>query len=95
VTFYQLGDTPSDIQSLKTLCFQVVPVYGYMVQVVWIYKWCTSLVVFDREREDGLYAPAAWLSAEFLAWLPINVIASITYAVPVYAHEAPLSLLTF
>ena len=77
-----MGETPSDIQSLKTLGFQVVPVYGYMVQVVWIYKWCTSLVVFDREREDELYTPAAWLCAEWFAWLPVNLLSTCFYAIP-------------
>ncbi|KAH7106594.1 P-loop containing nucleoside triphosphate hydrolase protein, partial [Auriculariales sp. MPI-PUGE-AT-0066] len=83
VTFFNLGEQPNDIQSLKTLSFQVVPVYGYMVQGK-IYKWCTSLVVFDREREDGLYAPASWLTAEFLAWMPINMISTALYAIPIY-----------
>lgn len=41
--------------------------------VVWTYKWCTTLIVFDREREDSLYNPSAWLFAEWLAWLPVNV----------------------
>ncbi|EJD39012.1 hypothetical protein AURDEDRAFT_187588 [Auricularia subglabra TFB-10046 SS5] len=84
ITFYRLEEQPNDIQSLKTLTFQVVPVYGYMTQVVWIYKWCTSLVVFDREREDGLYTPAAWLAAEWFAWLPVNILGSVTYAIMVY-----------
>ncbi|KZV81463.1 P-loop containing nucleoside triphosphate hydrolase protein [Exidia glandulosa HHB12029] len=84
ITFYRLGEQPNDVQSLKTLAFQVVPVYGYMTQVVWIYKWCTSLVVFDREREDGLYAPSAWLAAEFIAWLPVNILGSGIYTIMVY-----------
>ncbi|EJD33743.1 P-loop containing nucleoside triphosphate hydrolase protein [Auricularia subglabra TFB-10046 SS5] len=33
ITFYRLEEQPNDIQSLKTLTFQVVPVYGYMTQV--------------------------------------------------------------
>lgn len=44
-----------------------------MTLVVWTYKWCTTLVVFDREREDSLYSPAGWLLGEWLAWLPVNV----------------------
>lgn len=84
ITFFQLGGQPNDIQSLKTLTFQVVPVYGYMTQVVWTFKWCTSLVVFDREREDSLYSPAAWVLSELIAWLPMNVFAPTIYSIMVY-----------
>lgn len=84
ITFFQLGDHPNDIQSLKTLCFQVVPVFAYLSQVVWTYKWCSALVVFDREREDNLYSPAAWIVAEMLAWLPMNVLAPFVYGLMVY-----------
>ena len=72
------------MQSLKTLSFQVVPVYAYLSQVVWTFKWCTALVVFDREREDNLYAPASWVMAEMLAWLPMNVISPFVYGLMVY-----------
>lgn len=84
ITFFRLGGQPNDIQSLKTLAFQVVPVYAYMSQVVWTFKWCTALVVFDREREDSLYTPIAWVLAELLAWLPMNVIAPLIYGIMVY-----------
>ncbi|THG93869.1 hypothetical protein EW026_g7481 [Hermanssonia centrifuga] len=84
ITFFRLGGQPNDIQSLKTLAFQVIPVYTYMSQVVWTFKWCTSLVVFDREREDGLYDSGAWVVAEFLAWMPMNIFAPFVYAVMVY-----------
>lgn len=84
ITFWQLKEQPSDIQSLKTLAFQVVPVYAYMSQVVWTFKWCTSLVVYDREREDSLYAPAAWVLSEMLAWAPMNIIGPLVYGIMVY-----------
>ena len=84
LTFFQLGEQPSDIQSLKTLSFQLVPVYGYMTQVIWTYRWCQSLTVFDREREDHLYSPLSWVATEFLAWLPVNIVVPSIYAVLVY-----------
>lgn len=84
ITYFQLGGQPNDVQSLKSLAFQVVPVYGYMTQVVWTFKWCSSLVVFDREREDNLYSPAAWLLSESIAWLPTNIIGPSIYSIMVY-----------
>jgi ABC-type multidrug transport system permease subunit len=120
ITFYKLGGQPNDIQSLKTLAFQIVPVFGYMTQgasdlylfefrimltrVLFsglvcpgsahasfsililhrIYKWCTTLIVFDREREDNLYSPVSWLAGEFLAWLPVNIISPLIYSIMIY-----------
>lgn len=92
ITFFRLSSTPASstqktlasIQSLKTLAFQVVPVYGYMSQVVWTYKWCLSLVIFDREREDNLYKPLAWMISEWLAWAPVNIVGPVVYSVLVY-----------
>lgn len=84
LTFFRLGGQPRDTQSLKTLAFQVVPIYGYLVQIVWIFKWCTALVVFDREREDNLYSPAAWVISETIAWFPVNIISSTVYSIFVY-----------
>lgn len=84
ITFFQLGGQPNDIQSLKTVAFQVVPFYSYLTQIVWTYKWCTNLVVFDRELEDNLYEPASWVLSEYLAWLPMNVFAPFVYSTIVY-----------
>ncbi|EKM57187.1 uncharacterized protein PHACADRAFT_208320 [Phanerochaete carnosa HHB-10118-sp] len=84
VTYFQLGDQPNDIQSLKSLAFQVVPAYAYLTQIVWTFKWCNSLVVFDREQEDSLYSPVAWILSEFIAWLPMNVIAPSIFSILVY-----------
>lgn len=65
--------TPTGIQSLKNLSFQLIPGVFYLQQVfckslecvmdkkalsnqiLGIYKFCTDLVIFDREREDRLY----------------------------------------
>ncbi|GAB1520353.1 hypothetical protein RhiTH_003427 [Rhizoctonia solani] len=60
ITFLRLGESPSDIQSLKTLSYQHAPCYFYLTLIYAIYKFCeTDLVIFDREREDHLYDLAA------------------------------------
>jgi hypothetical protein len=52
--------------------------------VVWTFKWCTTLIVYDRERQDNLYNPAAWLFSEFVAWLPVNIVAPVILAIITY-----------
>lgn len=84
ITYFQLPPSPSGIQSLKTVSFQLLPVFAYLSQVVWTYKWCMTLVVFDREFEDRLYKPAAWMISELVAWMPMNVFAPFVYALLAY-----------
>lgn len=49
------AQTPQGIQSLKNFSFQLVPAVFYLQQVFWIYKYCSDLEIFEREREDNLY----------------------------------------
>lgn len=58
------AQTPTGIQSLKNLSFQLIPGVFYLQQVFWVYKFCTDLVVFDREREDNLYVSAMIYSSD-------------------------------
>ena len=52
--------------------------------MAFITKSCRGPSDHDREREDDLYSPIAWLSAEFLAWLPMNLFAPTLFSVLVY-----------
>lgn len=36
LAFYNLQENPTDIQSLKTLTYQMCPIYFYLVQVFWL-----------------------------------------------------------
>jgi hypothetical protein len=38
---------------------QLIPAYFYLTQVYWIWTYCNSLVIFDREREDRLYGQSS------------------------------------
>ncbi|KAG8931848.1 hypothetical protein FRC02_002035 [Tulasnella sp. 418] len=85
LAFFRLGETPADIQSLKMLCFQYVPYYTYLVLIFSIYKFCAAdLIIFDREREDHLYAVAPWLISELLSNAPIQIISAAVFALIVY-----------
>ncbi|KAG8839536.1 hypothetical protein FRC18_010315 [Serendipita sp. 400] len=84
VSYYRLGESPTDIQSLKTLCFQYMAAYFYLTNVYSIYRYCNELVVFDRERQDHLYKVLPWLISEVLSNLSINVFFPSLFAVIVY-----------
>ena len=84
LVYFQLKGQPNDIQSLKAYCFQLPFAFTYLTQVVWIWKWCANLVMFDRELEDGLYAPGPWVIAELVAWLPVNVASPVIFCLFTY-----------
>ncbi|CAE6447201.1 unnamed protein product [Rhizoctonia solani] len=85
ITFLRLGETPSDIQSLKTLSYQHAPCYFYLTLIYAIYKFCeTDLVIFDREREDHLYQVFPWLISEYTSTFALHAISSGLFAIILY-----------
>ncbi|CAE7148911.1 unnamed protein product [Rhizoctonia solani] len=85
ITFLRLGETPSDIQSLKTLSYQHAPCYFYLTLIYAIYKFCeTDLVIFDREREDHLYQVFPWLISEYTATMALHAASSGLFAIILY-----------
>ncbi|KAJ6548867.1 P-loop containing nucleoside triphosphate hydrolase protein [Mycena capillaripes] len=67
LTYFDLQGTPAGIQSLKGAAIQLFPGYFYLTQVYWIYKFCSDLIIFDREREDRLYSTFPYIIADFIS----------------------------
>ncbi|ORX36262.1 P-loop containing nucleoside triphosphate hydrolase protein [Kockovaella imperatae] len=84
LNFYQLPATPTGIQSLKNLTFQLIPGVFYLTSVFWIYKYCTDLLIFDREREDHMYSVVPYILSDFLSFLVPSVLWPTIYIVLVY-----------
>ncbi|KAK8861246.1 hypothetical protein IAR55_002065 [Kwoniella newhampshirensis] len=80
VTYYRLPETPTGIQSLKNLSFQLIPGVFYLQQVFWIYKFCTDLVIFDREREDVI----PYVLSDFISYLVPSILSPTIYVILVY-----------
>ncbi|KAL1410291.1 hypothetical protein Q8F55_004297 [Vanrija albida] len=83
-TYYKLPENPTGIQSMKNLSFQLIPGVFYLQQVFWIYKFCTDLIIFDREREDRLYEVVPWVIADWLSFLVPAIVAPTVYMILVY-----------
>ncbi|KAM0786926.1 hypothetical protein ACM66B_002348 [Microbotryomycetes sp. NB124-2] len=84
LAFLNPPETPAGVQTIKTLIFQSTPAFYYLAIVVFIYLLCPLLTVFDREREDNLYATLPAVLAFMLQFLPIMVVSSTIYAVLLY-----------
>ncbi|GAA5870410.1 hypothetical protein JCM8547_004025 [Rhodosporidiobolus lusitaniae] len=84
VVFLDVPETPAGVQSLKTLIYFFHPCLFYLSIVVAVYLLCQELVVFDREREDGLYGAPAWVFSLILSYLPANVVFPTIYVIILY-----------
>ncbi|WVQ94560.1 hypothetical protein IAU59_001640 [Kwoniella sp. CBS 9459] len=80
LTYFRLPETPTGIQSLKNLSFQLIPGVFYLQQVFWVYKFCTDLVIFDREREDVV----PYVVSDFVSFLLPSIASPTIYVVAVY-----------
>ena len=61
-----------------------IPGVFYLTSVFWIYKYCTDLVIFDREREDHMYNVVPYILSDFLSFLVPLVLWPTLYVVLVY-----------
>lgn len=84
VTYVNLPETPTGIQSLKNVSFQLVPSVFYLQQVFWIYKFCKDLVIFDREREDNLYSVVPYVLSDWISFLLPAIFGPTVYIILVY-----------
>lgn len=81
VTYANIPPTPTGIQSLKNLTFQLVPSVFYLQQVFWIYKFCKDLIILDREREDNLYDVVPYVLSDWVSFLVPAIFAPTIYVI--------------
>ncbi|CDR35783.1 hypothetical protein NBRC10512_006151 [Rhodotorula toruloides] len=84
LVFLNPPETPSGVQSLKTVVYFSTPAMYYLSIILAVFILCGELVVFDREREDNMYKTVPWVVSVFLSYLPANVVFPTIYAIIVY-----------
>ncbi len=81
------GYSESSVGSLKTklaLTATMASMQPYVLTIFNVYRLCKELVVFDSEREDGMYEVGPWLLSETLALAPVNVLFPVLFTVVIY-----------
>ncbi|BGP27054.1 ATP-binding cassette transporter snq2 [Rhodotorula toruloides] len=84
LVFLNPPETPSGVQSLKTVVYFSTPAMYYLSIILAVFILCGELIVFDREREDNMYKTVPWVASVFLSYLPANVVFPTIYAIIVY-----------
>jgi ABC-type multidrug transport system ATPase subunit/ABC-type multidrug transport system permease subunit len=82
--FWNLGDSLEDIESRNGLMYLVSSMENYILLIIFVERYCTELKVFDREIQDHMYATPCYLIAHHISTLPMILIQSVLYALPIY-----------
>lgn len=83
---YMLGTaTYDEISSRVALCYMAPGIVGYNIQSANLYLYCQRMPLFDAEWfRDGMYSPAALVVSQFLATIPLTLIAPLALFLPTY-----------
>jgi hypothetical protein len=83
--FWNLADNNlSAIRSRYGLSYIIISAEPYILMIILVQKYCTDLKVFDREIQDRLYHPSAYLAAHLLSSFPQLFIQPFLYGLPIY-----------
>lgn len=82
--FWQLGDSSEGVQSRRGLLYIDVSMEFYILMIILIERYCGELKVLDRELQDDMYEPSAYLTSHIIASLPSLLIQPILYSIPIY-----------
>lgn len=84
VIFWQLSDSLADIETRNGLLYIVCSMEYYILMIILVERYCVELKVFDRELQDELYEPSAYITAHILSSAPLLIIQPILYGLPIY-----------
>jgi len=83
--FWDLADDNiSAIRSRYGLSYIIISAEPYILMIILVQKYCTDLKVFDREIQDRLYHPSAYLAAHLISSFPQLFIQPFLYGLPIY-----------
>ena len=84
IFWYLADDNISAIRSRYGLSYIIISAEPYILMIILVKKYCTDLKVFDREIQDHLYHPSAYLAAHLLSSFPQLFIQPFLYGLPIY-----------
>ena len=101
IIFFRLGSNLTDVLTRKAALYIVASIQTYLQLIFSVYKTCSELKVFDRERSDNIYSVFPFVCAQFIAQLPFNILFPTVYAIISYfviglrTDDLPIHLFRF
>jgi ABC-type multidrug transport system ATPase subunit len=83
--FWNLSESSlEDIESRNGLMYLVSSMENYILLIIFVERYCTEFKVFDREIQDHMYDSPCYLIAHHISTLPLILLQSVLYALPIY-----------
>ncbi|ORX86087.1 P-loop containing nucleoside triphosphate hydrolase protein [Basidiobolus meristosporus CBS 931.73] len=82
--FLNLDSTLSGIQSRIGLIYISSSIHPYLIIVYSVYRIAYTIPSFDRDRQDKLYSPFAYLASQLVAYSPFDVFFPVMFGVIIY-----------
>lgn len=77
VVFWKLDGGIVGIRGRPSVIYVIGAFQPYLLSILSVYKGVVDMKVYDRERKDGLYSPAAFIISYSLCQIPVNIVSSI------------------
>ncbi|KAK9707994.1 hypothetical protein K7432_009885 [Basidiobolus ranarum] len=71
--FLNLDNSLSGIQSRIGVIYISSSIHPYLIIVYSVYRIAHTIPAFDRDRQDKLYSPFAYLASQLIAYCPLDV----------------------
>ncbi|KAJ3339984.1 hypothetical protein HDU91_000908 [Kappamyces sp. JEL0680] len=72
--FFQLDQDLAGVLTRRAALYMSAAIQTYLQVIFIVYRTCTDLKVFDRERADRMYDVVPYVFGQFIAQLPFNTI---------------------
>ncbi|KAF9905785.1 hypothetical protein EC991_001323 [Linnemannia zychae] len=84
IVFWKLNGSVVGIRGRASVIYVLGSFHPYMVSILSIYKGVTDVRVYDRERKERLYSPAAFVISYSMCQIPFNILVTLVYSTIVY-----------
>ncbi|KAG0380699.1 hypothetical protein BGX24_006032 [Mortierella sp. AD032] len=82
--FWGLDGDINGIRGRASVIYVIGAFQPYMVSILGVYKGVVDMKVYDRERKERLYSPAAFIISYSICQIPVNILATLVNSVIVY-----------
>ncbi|KAG0063772.1 hypothetical protein BGZ89_009639 [Linnemannia elongata] len=84
VVFWKLDGGIVGIRGRASVIYVIGSFQPYLLSILSVYKGVADMKVYDRERKEQLYSPAAFIISYSLCQIPVNIVAAVAHTIIIY-----------
>ncbi|KAG9066155.1 ATP-binding cassette sub- G member 5 [Linnemannia hyalina] len=82
--FWNLDGSFDGIRGRASVIYVIGSFQPYLLSILTVYKGVADMKVYDRERKERMYSPAAFIISYSLCQIPVNVVAAVVHTIIIY-----------